>query len=86
MYMSPRLAHTVGSPYQTQQSKEKVELGSWEQSVEPFRADNAKLVKEVNELHMELVRRRGTSIYLHVNHAAPLHLICEPCHTSPFNM
>lgn len=58
---------------QTLHSKETTDIGVWEERLEPFRSDNAKLVKvrsrltrglhtqEVNELHMELVRRRDAA-------------------------
>jgi len=45
-----------------------VELGTKEKAstdvtdyIEPYRADNAKLVKEVNQLHLELIRRKDAA-------------------------
>lgn len=35
--------------------------GVWEQQVEPYRSDNARLVKENNELHQQLIRLKENS-------------------------
>ena len=35
--------------------------GVWEQHVEPYRNDNARLVKENNELHQQLIRLKESS-------------------------
>jgi hypothetical protein len=46
----------------------KKELGTrretsaeWQRDVEPLKGDNAKLTREVNQLHMELIRRKDAA-------------------------
>jgi chromosome segregation ATPase len=57
------LVHTTESLKNTKsQLAEKRQEGAIVgEQVEPYKADNAKLVKEVNQLHMELVRRKDNA-------------------------
>ena len=57
------LVHTTESlkTIKTELAEKRSEGSSVVEQVEPYKADNAKLVKEVNQLHMELVRRKDAA-------------------------
>ncbi|XP_006816961.1 centrosomal protein of 135 kDa [Saccoglossus kowalevskii] len=54
------LVHTTESlkNAKLQASKSVEQTGDWEVAVEPYRSDNAKLVKENNELHLQLIKTK----------------------------
>lgn len=57
------LLHTTESlkNAKLQLGKQKEQKGVWEQQVEPYRTDNARLVKENSELHQQLIRTKESS-------------------------
>ncbi|XP_071511617.1 centrosomal protein of 135 kDa-like [Diadema antillarum] len=52
------LIHTTESlkKAKLQAGKTVKEKGSWEEQIEPYRSENAKLMKESNDLHVQLIR------------------------------
>ncbi|XP_077983787.1 centrosomal protein of 135 kDa-like [Glandiceps talaboti] len=54
------LVHTTESlkNAKLQAGKSIEEKGNWEAAVEPYRSDNAKLVKENNEIHLQLIKTK----------------------------
>ena len=57
------LLHTTESLKAAKQQlgKQKEQKVVWEQQAEPYRTDNARLVKENNELHQQLIRQKESS-------------------------
>lgn len=49
------------SPFDSQATKTVTEKSSWEEQVEPYRSDNAKLTRENNDLHLQLIRLKEES-------------------------
>ena len=67
-WSTPYLPQTRSCAVPTAWNARQVELGTKEKKstdvtdyIEPYRADNAKLVKEVNQLHLELIRRKDAA-------------------------
>ncbi|XP_071951529.1 centrosomal protein of 135 kDa-like isoform X2 [Antedon mediterranea] len=54
------LIHTTESLKKSKLQASQVihEKGTWEEQIEPYRSDNAKLVKENNDLHLQLIKVR----------------------------
>ncbi len=56
MFGHTLLAHCSLRSTKLQSVKSPAEKGNLEAAVEPYRSDNAKLVKENNELHQQLIK------------------------------